>query len=81
MDIHQLELFLAVMDSASVIKAATRMRLSPGTVSILHLLPGRTVCSSWEITSPTIGDANTASSSPENRTLTAASADRQRRRC
>jgi DNA-binding transcriptional LysR family regulator len=39
MDIHQLELFLAVMDSASVTKAAARMRLSPGAVSIqLHAL-------------------------------------------
>src|SRR5215475_9826554 len=39
MDIHQLELFLSVMDSASVTKAAARMRLSPGAVSIqLHSL-------------------------------------------
>ncbi len=39
MDIHQLEVFLAVTDSASVTKAAARMRLSPGAVSIrLHAL-------------------------------------------
>ncbi len=39
MDIHQLELFLAVMESASVTKAAAKMRLSPGAVSIqLHAL-------------------------------------------
>lgn len=39
MDIHQLELFLAVMESASVTKAAAKMRLSPGAVSIqLHSL-------------------------------------------
>ena len=34
MDIHQLEVFLAVMETASVTKAAARMRLSPGAVSI-----------------------------------------------
>lgn len=34
MDLHQLELFLAVMDTASVTGAATRMHLSPGAVSL-----------------------------------------------
>jgi DNA-binding transcriptional LysR family regulator len=34
MDIHQLELFLAVMDSTSVTKAAAIRRLSPGAVSL-----------------------------------------------
>lgn len=39
MDIHQLEVFLAVMDSASMTQAAGRVRLSPGAVSIqLHAL-------------------------------------------
>lgn len=39
MDIHQLELFLAVMDCASVTRAAQKMRLTPGAVSLqLHSL-------------------------------------------
>ncbi len=39
MDIRQLELFLAVMDSSSVTRAAERVHLSPGAVSLqLHSL-------------------------------------------
>jgi len=39
MDIHQLELFLAVMDSPSMTRAAERIHLSPGAVSLqLHNL-------------------------------------------
>ncbi len=39
MDIHQLELFLAVMDSPSMTKAAEKSHLSPGAVSLqLHNL-------------------------------------------
>jgi DNA-binding transcriptional LysR family regulator len=39
MDIHQLELFLAVMDSPSMTRAAERVFLSPGAVSLqLHNL-------------------------------------------
>lgn len=39
MDIHQLELFLAVMDSPSMTRAAERVHLSPGAVSLqLHNL-------------------------------------------
>lgn len=39
MDIHQLELFLAVMDSASLTRAAEKVFLSPGAVSLqLHNL-------------------------------------------
>jgi DNA-binding transcriptional LysR family regulator len=39
MDIHQLELFLAVMDSPSMTRAAEKMHLSPGAVSLqLHNL-------------------------------------------
>ena len=39
MDIHQLELFLAVMDSPSMTSAAAKMHLSPGAVSLqLHNL-------------------------------------------
>ncbi len=39
MDIRQLELFLAVMDSSSVTRAAERVHLSPGAVSLqLHNL-------------------------------------------
>ena len=39
MDIHQLELFLAVMDSPSMTRAAEKVHLSPGAVSLqLHNL-------------------------------------------
>ena len=39
MDIHQLELFLAVMDSPSMTRAAEKIHLSPGAVSLqLHNL-------------------------------------------
>src|SRR6202049_4477876 len=39
MDIHQLELFLAVMDSPSMTRAAEKIHLSPGAVSLqLHSL-------------------------------------------
>src|SRR5438105_5132767 len=39
MDVHQLELFLAVMDSPSMTRAAERVHLSPGAVSLqLHNL-------------------------------------------
>ena len=39
MDIHQLQLFLAVMDSPSMTAAAERIHLSPGAVSLqLHNL-------------------------------------------
>jgi DNA-binding transcriptional LysR family regulator len=39
MDIHQLQLFLAVMDSPSMTRAAERIHLSPGAVSLqLHNL-------------------------------------------
>jgi DNA-binding transcriptional LysR family regulator len=39
MDVHQLEVFLAVMDSSSVTRAAEKIHLSPGAVSIqLHNL-------------------------------------------
>jgi DNA-binding transcriptional LysR family regulator len=39
MDVHQLELLLAVMDSPSLTKAAEKMRLSPAAVSLqLHAL-------------------------------------------
>ena len=39
MDVHQLELFLAVMDSPSMTKAAEKSHLSPGAVSLqLHNL-------------------------------------------
>jgi len=39
MDIHQLELFLAVMDAPSMTRAAERIHLSPGAVSLqLHNL-------------------------------------------
>lgn len=39
MDIHQLELFIAVMDSPSMTRAAERIHLSPGAVSLqLHNL-------------------------------------------
>jgi DNA-binding transcriptional LysR family regulator len=39
MDIHQLELFLAVMESPSMTRAAEKVRLSPGAVSLqLHNL-------------------------------------------
>ena len=39
MDVHQLELFLAVMDSPSMTKAAAKSHLSPGAVSLqLHNL-------------------------------------------
>src|SRR5437016_5333126 len=39
MDLHQLELFLAVMDSASVTRAAQKMHLTPGAISLqLHSL-------------------------------------------
>jgi len=39
MDIHQLELFLAVMDSPSMTRAAEKIHLSPGAVSLqLHKL-------------------------------------------
>lgn len=39
MDVHQLELFLAVMDSPSLTKAAEKSHLSPGAVSLqLHNL-------------------------------------------
>src|SRR5438034_8492078 len=34
MDIHQLELFLAVMDSPSMTRAAEKIHLSPGAVSL-----------------------------------------------
>src|SRR5881396_1923348 len=41
MDIHQLELFLAVMDSPSMTRAAEKIHLSPGAVSLqLHNLAG-----------------------------------------
>src|SRR5437899_9529745 len=39
MDIHQLELFLAVLDSPSMTRAAEKIHLSPGAVSLqLHNL-------------------------------------------
>jgi len=39
MDLHQLQLFLAVMESPSVTRAAESVRLSPGAVSLqLHKL-------------------------------------------
>jgi DNA-binding transcriptional LysR family regulator len=39
MDVHQLELFLAVMESTSMTRAAERIHLSPGAVSLqLHSL-------------------------------------------
>ena len=39
MDIRQLELFLAVMDSSSVTRAAEKVHLSPGAISLqLHNL-------------------------------------------
>lgn len=39
MDVHQLELFLAVMESSSVTRAAEKIHLSPGAVSLqLHKL-------------------------------------------
>lgn len=39
MDVHQLELFLAVMESSSVTRAAEKIHLSPGAVSLqLHSL-------------------------------------------
>src|SRR5260370_5439833 len=39
MDIHQLELFLAVMDSPRMTRAAEKIHLSPGAVSLqLHNL-------------------------------------------
>jgi len=39
MDIHQLQLFLAVMESPSMTRAAERIHLSPGAVSLqLHNL-------------------------------------------
>lgn len=39
MDIHQLQLFLAVMDSTSMTRAAEKIHLSPGAVSLqLHRL-------------------------------------------
>src|SRR5262249_50774580 len=39
MDVHQLELFLAVMDSSSMTRAAQKIHLSPGAVSLqLHNL-------------------------------------------
>jgi LysR family transcriptional regulator, nitrogen assimilation regulatory protein len=39
MDVHQLELFLAVMDSSSMTRAAEKIHLSPGAVSLqLHNL-------------------------------------------
>src|SRR5437870_13552625 len=39
MDVHQLELFLAVMDSPSMTRAAEKVHLSPGAVSLqLHNL-------------------------------------------
>ncbi|HKT46706.1 MAG TPA: LysR family transcriptional regulator [Candidatus Acidoferrales bacterium] len=39
MDVHQLELFLAVMDSSSMTRAAQKVHLSPGAVSLqLHNL-------------------------------------------
>jgi DNA-binding transcriptional LysR family regulator len=34
MDIHQLELFLAVMESPSMTRAAEKVFLSPGAVSL-----------------------------------------------
>jgi hypothetical protein len=34
MDVHQLELFLAVMDSPSMTRAAQKIHLSPGAVSL-----------------------------------------------
>jgi len=41
MDIHQLEFFLAVMDSPSMTRAAEKIHLSPGAVSLqLHNLAG-----------------------------------------
>jgi DNA-binding transcriptional LysR family regulator len=41
MDVHQLELFLAVMDSTSMTRAAEKIHLSPGAVSLqLHNLAG-----------------------------------------
>jgi len=41
MDIHQLELFLAVMDLSSVTRAAEHVHLSPGAISLqLHSLAG-----------------------------------------
>jgi len=40
-DIHQLKLFLAVMDSSSMTRAAEKVHLSPGAVSLqLHKLAG-----------------------------------------
>jgi len=39
MDVHQLELFLAVMESSSMTRAARKFHLSPGAVSLqLHNL-------------------------------------------
>ena len=39
MDVHQLELFLAVIDSSSMTRAAEKIHLSPGAVSLqLHNL-------------------------------------------
>lgn len=39
MDVHQLELFLAVIDCASITRAAEKVRLSPGAVSLqMHSL-------------------------------------------
>src|SRR6266853_5335133 len=39
MDVHQLELFLAVMESSSMTRAAEKIHLSPGAVSLqLHNL-------------------------------------------
>ena len=39
MDIHQLKLFLAVMESSSMTSAAEKVHLSPGAVSLqLHNL-------------------------------------------
>jgi DNA-binding transcriptional LysR family regulator len=39
MDVHQLELFLAVMESSSMTRAAEKIHLSPGAVSVqLHNL-------------------------------------------
>jgi DNA-binding transcriptional LysR family regulator len=39
MDVHQLELFLAVMESTSMTRAAEKIHLSPGAVSLqLHNL-------------------------------------------
>src|SRR5437762_1594888 len=42
MDVHQLEIFLAVMETGSVRRAAEKMHLSPGAVSLqLRSLAGR----------------------------------------